>query len=164
MDGGGGVEEGSSVVAPAAALRPSAEWNPPIRMKPRMDGAPGTRPLGGVGFMARLKPCPFEGRAIRFLAERSSFISEKPCVDRHSSTHSKWDFINAVIATFIASRLRVPAIDKALSFVLAQRPSLRLLSKNSYPACVIFRGCQSTPLIEEPFAAVIKPASCSNPT
>jgi hypothetical protein len=38
------VEEGSSVVAPAAALRPSAEWNPPIRMKPRMDGAPGKKP------------------------------------------------------------------------------------------------------------------------
>jgi hypothetical protein len=40
---GGGVEEGRLVVAPAASLRPSAERNPPIRMKPRMDGAPATQ-------------------------------------------------------------------------------------------------------------------------
>ena len=38
--GGAGVEEGRLVAAPAAPLGPSAEWNPPIRMKPRMDGAP----------------------------------------------------------------------------------------------------------------------------
>jgi len=36
----GGAEEGRLVVAPAAALRPSAERNPSIRMKPRMNGAP----------------------------------------------------------------------------------------------------------------------------
>jgi hypothetical protein len=40
-DGVGGVEEGRLVVAPAASLRPSAEWNPLIREKPRMNGAPG---------------------------------------------------------------------------------------------------------------------------
>jgi hypothetical protein len=42
--GAGGMnsaEESNLVVSPAAALRPSAEWSPPIREKPRMDGAPG---------------------------------------------------------------------------------------------------------------------------
>ena len=33
-------EEDRLVVTPAASLRPSAEWNPPIRMKLRMDGPP----------------------------------------------------------------------------------------------------------------------------
>ena len=32
----------TSLRAPhAASLRPSVEWNPPIRKKPRMNGAPG---------------------------------------------------------------------------------------------------------------------------
>jgi hypothetical protein len=42
-DGMGGIEESNLVVAPAASLRPSAERNPLIRMKPRMKGAPGTQ-------------------------------------------------------------------------------------------------------------------------
>ena len=33
-------EEDRLVVAPAASLRPPAEWNPLIRMKSRMNGAP----------------------------------------------------------------------------------------------------------------------------
>ena len=37
----GGMEEGRLVAAPAASLRPSAERNPLIREKPRMNGAPG---------------------------------------------------------------------------------------------------------------------------
>jgi hypothetical protein len=41
VDGMGGIEEGNLVVAPAASLRPSAERNPLIRLKPRMNGAPG---------------------------------------------------------------------------------------------------------------------------
>jgi hypothetical protein len=41
----GGMEESRSVVAPAAALLPSAERNPLIRSKPRMDGAPGVREI-----------------------------------------------------------------------------------------------------------------------
>jgi predicted ATPase len=53
----GGVGEGRSVVAPAAALRPSAEWYPTHRAKSRamdgapgaMDGAPGKEPRDGWG-------------------------------------------------------------------------------------------------------------------
>jgi hypothetical protein len=37
--GMGGIEESNLVVAPAAPLRPSAEREPLIRMKPRMNGA-----------------------------------------------------------------------------------------------------------------------------
>ena len=40
---GAGVEEGRLAAAPAASLRPSAEWNLLVRMKPRMNGAPGNR-------------------------------------------------------------------------------------------------------------------------
>jgi len=39
--GMGDAEEGRLVAAPAASLRPSAERNPLIREKPRMNGAPG---------------------------------------------------------------------------------------------------------------------------
>jgi hypothetical protein len=50
-DGMGGIEESNLVVAPAASLRPSAERNPLIRMKPRMNGAPGSfRPFGYGAF------------------------------------------------------------------------------------------------------------------
>jgi hypothetical protein len=45
------MEEGNSVVSPAASLRPSAEWNPLIREKPRMNGAPGKT---GVAFATAL--------------------------------------------------------------------------------------------------------------
>ena len=39
--GMGDAEAGRLVAAPAASLRPSAERNPLIREKPRMNGAPG---------------------------------------------------------------------------------------------------------------------------